>query len=518
MSETTIESSAKLILDLNERIRVLLVDDETSLLKISKQCLEMDAPLQVDTATSVKEAFQKLDVLKYDVIVSDYQMPIKDGLEFLKELREKGDSTPFIIFTGRGREDVAIRALNLRANRYLNKLGETETVYSELARSITEAAQTKKAEETLKERERKFRELIDRLPGKVFEGVLAGNPEAAVYLGRDFLIQDINRKFRELFGYSLEEVKGKNLDDLIVPNDKMQEAHNLNDQAVKGYASHNTLRKRKDGSLVPVSISAAPVTFEGQQLGYVGMYKDISDLKRAEAAMKEMMQKLVLTNEKLRVVGSLARHDVRNKLSVISGNAYLLKKQHADNSEIQEKLGEMETAVKQVAQIFEFAKAYESLGVEELVQVNMVEIVDDAIALFPDLKDVKVMNNCKGLTVLADSLLMQIFYNLIDNSLKHGEKTSRIEIHYEETNQNELRLYYEDDGVGVPKTAKPSLFKEGFTTGKGTGYGLYLIKKIMEVYGWTIRETGTPGKGAQFTITMPRINHSGRENYKTTPW
>ncbi len=79
---------------------------------------------------------------------------------------------------------------------------------------------------------------------------------------------------------------------------------------------------------------------------------------------------------------------------------------------------------------------------------------------------------------------------------------------------NQLRLIYEDDGVGIPKDAKPKLFSEGYTTGQGSGYGLYLVKRMMEVYGWTISETGAPGKGARFTMVIPEKNQNGKENYQ----
>jgi signal transduction histidine kinase len=96
--------------------------------------------------------------------------------------------------------------------------------------------------------------------------------------------------------------------------------------------------------------------------------------------------------------------------------------------------------------------------------------------------------------------------------LKYGEKLSRIRVFYEEKNDH-LNVIYEDDGVGIPQAAKPKLFDEGYTTGKGSGYGLYLVKKMMEVYGWTISETGTHGKGAKFIISIPRTSRDGKENY-----
>jgi signal transduction histidine kinase len=118
--------------------------------------------------------------------------------------------------------------------------------------------------------------------------------------------------------------------------------------------------------------------------------------------------------------------------------------------------------------------------------------------------------------VLADSLLRQLFYNLIDNTLKYGGKATQIRIHYNIADKNQLRLFYEDNGVGIQSDEKRKLFREGHTTGKGSGYGLYLIGKMMEVYGWTMQETGTPGEGAHFIITMPKTNPSGKENYLVT--
>jgi signal transduction histidine kinase len=127
------------------------------------------------------------------------------------------------------------------------------------------------------------------------------------------------------------------------------------------------------------------------------------------------------------------------------------------------------------------------------------------------LKDVKVVNECRGLTVLADSLLRQLFYNLIDNSLKYGEKIQQIRVYYKTSSLDQLELVYEDDGVGIPSDIRDNLFKEG--AGKGTGYGLFMIKRICEVYGWNIQETGIQGKGVKFVITIPKTNPNGKENY-----
>jgi len=112
-------------------------------LKIAKQCLEIQGAFQVDTASTVEEAIGRMEKEDYDVIVSDYQMPGKDGLEFLREVRQNGNTIPFVIFTGKGREEVAMKALKLGADQYLNKNGDPETVFAELAYAVRRAAERK---------------------------------------------------------------------------------------------------------------------------------------------------------------------------------------------------------------------------------------------------------------------------------------------------------------------------------------------------------------------------------------
>lgn len=236
------------------------------------------------------------------------------------------------------------------------------------------------------------------------------------------------------------------------------------------------------------------------------------EINRMLAKIEQAQSELKSMNEKLRVVGKLTRHDVRNKLFTVTGNVYLTKKKLHDDNEAIKHLEEIESAAKQMERIFGFAETYEMLGVEELGYMDVEETFGEAASLFSNMKDVKVVNNCHGLTVLADSLLRQVFYNLIDNSLKHGEKVKKIKVCHEEKDKGQLNLVYADDGVGIQNSDRPKLFKEGY--GKDTGYGLYLMQKICDAYGWTIRETGTQGKGAQFTMIIPKTNANGKENYQ----
>ena len=163
--------------------------------------------------------------------------------------------------------------------------------------------------------------------------------------------------------------------------------------------------------------------------------------------------------------------------------------------------------------MFEFSRFYEKIGVENPSEIDVAQCFNQAIALLPNLGTIKIVNDCQGLEVMADSLLKQLFYNFLDNSLKYGEKVTQIRLHFTKEGDG-VKLFYEDNGVGISEANKPKLFHEGFTTGKSTGLGLFLIKKMVEVYGWTITEEGEPANGAKFVITIPILNKNGKENFQ----
>ena len=206
------------------------------------------------------------------------------------------------------------------------------------------------------------------------------------------------------------------------------------------------------------------------------VYKDISDIITVQEELSKALDKAELLNEKLRVVGSLTRHDICNKLMATKSNVYLLKKRIGDNTDLVKYLDSIDSALALSGGIFEFSRLYEKVGSEKPSHENVFECFNQASNLMPNLGNVKVFNECQGLEVVADSLLKQLFYNFIDNSLKHGEKVTQIWLHCVE-DADRVKLFYEDNGVGIPKANKQKLFQKGFTTGKSTGLGLFLIKK-----------------------------------------
>ncbi len=144
------------------KVKILLVDDDPAYLEVLKFFLERDGVFVADTVVSAREA---LDILakggEHEAVVSDFQMPDIDGLEFLKILRIQGITIPFIILTGRGREDVAMQALNNGADFYIPKGGDPKTQYTELVNMLTKSIKHKRAEREVARSERFLASVFD---------------------------------------------------------------------------------------------------------------------------------------------------------------------------------------------------------------------------------------------------------------------------------------------------------------------------------------------------------------------
>ena len=130
-------------------ITVLYVDDEPGLLDIARIFLEKSGDFKVETSTSAQIALDNPGIRACDAIVSDYQMPDMNGIAFLKIVRERFGDIPFILFTGRGREEVVIDAINNGADFYLQKGGDPKAQFAELAHKIRQAVKTRRAEDEL---------------------------------------------------------------------------------------------------------------------------------------------------------------------------------------------------------------------------------------------------------------------------------------------------------------------------------------------------------------------------------
>jgi PAS domain S-box-containing protein len=149
-------------------IKILLVDDQPAFLEITRIFLEKEGTISVDTAESAEDALGMLGRNRYDAIVSDYEMTGMDGIAFLTEFKKLGIDKPFIIFTGRSREEIVIRALNTGADFYLQKTGEAAVQFAELRNMIQQAVMRKRVEEALIKSEINYRTIVESTDDSIY--------------------------------------------------------------------------------------------------------------------------------------------------------------------------------------------------------------------------------------------------------------------------------------------------------------------------------------------------------------
>lgn len=137
-----------------------------------------------------------------------------------------------------------------------------------------------------KEAEKKLRKAR-----KMFASLFNSSPEATLYHDKEGRLLNVNPRFTELFGYTLEEIKGRNIDEgMIYPANKIKEGNILTQKAFNGFSDYETIRKKKDGTLVPVIISTAPVIIDKKAQGTIALYRDITERKKTEETLQKSQQ------------------------------------------------------------------------------------------------------------------------------------------------------------------------------------------------------------------------------------
>jgi len=176
---------------------ILYIDDEPDLLEIGKVFLESSGDIHVETISSARQALWRLGEDHFDAILSDYQMPEMDGIEFLKEVRRQYGEIPFILFTGKGREEIVIEAINNGADFYVQKGGEKTSQFAELVHHIQAAIERRQAIDRLLDSDRRSADVIDFAPTPLF----AIDNEGKVIIW--------NRAIEELTKIPAQEMLGK---------------------------------------------------------------------------------------------------------------------------------------------------------------------------------------------------------------------------------------------------------------------------------------------------------------------
>ena len=276
-------------------ISILLVDDETDLLEIARLYLEEQRGFRVQSAVSAKEALRMMQETPFDVVVSDYQMPVMDGIQFLKKLRGKKDPTPFIVFTGKGREEIVIEALNEGADFYLQKGGEPKSQFAELSHIIRKVVRQHQAEDELGESEERYRRICVGLTDYMYTVQVRDGRAVSTTHGTACIA---------VTGYNAEEFAADPTlwIHMVFSEDRDRVISHFS-MVLSGKTAPPVEHRivRKDGRVrwvrnTPV-LQVDPVT--GNLISYDGMITDITELKQAEEALQKNSEELYASYEQL---------------------------------------------------------------------------------------------------------------------------------------------------------------------------------------------------------------------------
>lgn len=342
---------------------------------------------------------------------------------------------------------------------------------------ITERVRT---EEALRENEEKFRALTENTPDIIFSTDLRG------------VLTYISPRV-ENYGFLVNEVVGKTVFDFAFPDDR---------QLLRG----NFRKTLEDGQRHPTPFRildawqnihwleanfAVILDRSGTWVGLQGMFHDITERRKT-------LDSITLANKKLNLMYDITRHDILNKIAILFGLVDMtIASQSPDEREqfLNEIRDTGDTIYRQIA----LTRDYQQVGVNSPRWNPMEELITRATAEFSG-TGLNFISSVEHLEIYADPLLEKVIYNLVDNAIRYGKTITTISFSTRVTGKG-LELICEDDGIGIETGAKEKIFDRGF--GNNTGLGLFLAREILIITGITIRETGEPGKGAQFIISLP---------------
>jgi PAS domain S-box-containing protein len=250
---------------------------------------------------------------------------------------------------------------------------------------------------------------------------------------------------------------------------------------------------RRDGEVRHIMVRTGFIRDPGTgKIRLYGANQDITERKRDEEA-------LLQANRKLNMLSGITRHDIRNQLLKLDGFVELLRGEIPEPS-FENYFSRITAASNQIANLIQFTGEYEKIGVHAPIWQDIRALVDKA-GIDEVAEPVTLKNDLPaGTDVYADPMIVKIFFNLVDNALRHGGTISTIRFSLEERDGDRV-IVCEDDGDGVATDEKEKIFDLGY--GKNTGFGLAISREILDITGITIKETGKIDTGARFEITVP---------------
>jgi PAS domain S-box-containing protein len=341
----------------------------------------------------------------------------------------------------------------------------------------------------------------------LFSQLFQNSPMAIVILDDKGNVVQINQGFHELFGYSVDELKGKGLNSFIVPEELEAEGNDLN-SLISSYKviRIETMRRRRDGETLSLIVYGVPVHMEDKTIGIFGVYVDITEQKKIEKELK-------IRNTELDNFVYKVSHDLRAPLSSILGLVNLANMPGNDDNPGTY----IELIGRKVEQLDHFISDVlsHSKNLKQDVTIEKVDVKQIVANTFTDLsylrnaeliyKDIDI----QGSAFYSDRWrLAEIFRNLISNAIKYRRmdiERPMVKVTVRITDV-EADISFSDNGIGIEPDKLLNIFEMFYrasTQSDGSGLGLYIVKNAVEKLGGQIDVFSRPLQGTEFKIILP---------------
>ena len=352
------------------------------------------------------------------------------------------------------------------------------------ARDITER---KRAEDALRESEEKFRGIFDTINDGIHIHTIEPDGKPGKFIA-------VNEVACRMLQYTHDELLEHGPLDFVTDFHSRPLDEIIRELSTIGHSIFETEHRRKDGTILPVEINTHVVNLQGKRMA-IGVVRDITERKRMEDA-------LVRVNQKLNIISQLTRKDLANQIFVLNSYLELAKKQAAGQDPIIETVQKGVRAIQSIHETIEYSKDYQDMGAKPPKWQNV------KMALLFGLSHISIGNiqhslETENLEIFADPLLEKVCQRLFENSVKHGDHVTRIRVWHSVTPDG-ATIFFEDNGIGISAENKEQIFLRDVSTGRASMRSLIFVREILDITGITIKETGEPGKGARFEMTVPK--------------
>jgi len=360
---------------------------------------------------------------------------------------------------------------------------------------VTDVTDKKQALESMRKTETLFTQLFQN------------SPMAIVILDDKGNVVQINQGFHELFGYSIDELKGRGLNSFIVPEELEAEGNDLN-SLISSYKviRIETARRRRDGETLSLIVYGVPVHMEDKTIGIFGVYVDITEQKKIEKELK-------VRNTELDNFVYKVSHDLRAPLSSILGLVNLANMPGNDDNPGTY----IELIGRKVEQLDHFISDVlsHSKNLKQSVTIEKVDVKQIVANTFTDLSYLRNADliykeiDIQGSEFYSDRWrLAEIFRNLISNAIKYrrmdiDRPTVKVTVRI---NEVEADISFSDNGIGIEPDKLLNIFEMFYrasTQSDGSGLGLYIVKNAVEKLGGQIDVFSRPLQGTEFRIILP---------------